>query len=119
MGAILIGISKVFSCIPHDLLIAKLTAYGFVLNAFTFIFKYLKNQKQSVGINNTRSSYKNIISGEPEGSVGLIILNIEKSSMFNFADDNTLSAFAKTMGGLLHILQSESLKSSNGSRKIK
>ena len=30
--------------------------------------------------------------------------------MFNIADDNTLSAYSKTIEGLLHILQSESLK---------
>ena len=34
----------------------------------------------------------------------------EKASILNFADDNTLSAFSKTIGGLLHILQLESLK---------
>lgn len=34
----------------------------------------------------------------------------KKASVFNFADNNTLSAYSKTVEGLLHILQSESLK---------
>ena len=120
VGAVWTDLSKTFDCIPHDLLIAKLAAYGFDLNALALIFTYLKNRKQSVQINNTHSSFGNIISGVPQGSiVGPILFNlsindlfyiIEKASIFNFADDNTLSAFSKTIEGLLHILQSESLK---------
>ena len=43
-------------------------------------------------------------------SVNDLFYIIEKAAIFNFGDDNTLSAFSKTIEGLLHILQSESLK---------
>ena len=116
MGAVLTDLSKAFDCIPHDLLIAKLAAYGFDLNALALIFTYLKNRKQSVGINNKHSSFRNITSGVPQGSFTRpILFNLstndlfyinEKASILNFADDNTLSAFSKTIKDLPHILQS-------------
>ena len=67
VDAVLTDISKALDCIPHNLLTAKLAAYEFELNALTLIFMYLKNQKQSIQINNTHSSFGNIISGVSQG----------------------------------------------------
>ena len=50
-AALLTNISKAFDCIPHDLLIAKLAAYGFDTNALNLIHNYLSNRKQRVKIN--------------------------------------------------------------------
>ena len=39
-------LSKAFHCIPHDLLAAKLHAYGLSDDIVTFVHSYLKRRKQ-------------------------------------------------------------------------
>ena len=56
VGAALTDLSKVFDCIPHDLLIAKLSAYNFNDDALPYIYSYLINRRQCVRINNTQSA---------------------------------------------------------------
>ena len=104
VGGVLMDLSKAFNCVPHDLLIAKLSAHGLHGNALKYIYTYLKNRKQCVPVNNVCSDFKDIISGVPQGSViGPMLFNaflnnfffcIRKASVHNFAEDNTLSSFA-------------------------
>ena len=71
-GALLTDLSKTFDCIPHDLFIAKLEAYGFQIDALKFIYDYLSNRKQRVKINET---FK-IELGVPQGSIlGPLLFN--------------------------------------------
>ena len=51
-------LSKAFDCIPHDLIIAKLAAYGFKRETLRLIYSYLKGWKQCVKINNTYSDLR-------------------------------------------------------------
>ena len=44
-GALVTDLSKVFDCLDHELLIAKLNAYGFSLTASKLIHDYLSNRK--------------------------------------------------------------------------
>ena len=118
VGAILMDLSKVFDCISHDLIIAKLAAYGLDDTALQLIFSYLKNRKHCVRINNTYSNFENIITGVPQGwivgpllfdfSINDLFFFIESSSIHNFADDNTLSALANTISDLINKLESDS-----------
>ena len=62
VGAVLMDLSKAFDSIPHDLLIAKMYAYGFSINAVTFFYSYLKRRKQNVKINITHSGFQVLLS---------------------------------------------------------
>ena len=53
LGALLTDLSKVFECLSHELLIAKLHAYGFDLLALKPVQSYLSNRKQRIKINAT------------------------------------------------------------------
>ena len=69
--------------------------------------KTKENRKQCVRINGTRSYLGDIISGVPQGSILGSILNNPFETVHNFADDNTLACFSKTIQELIGSLKSE------------
>ena len=91
-GAILTDLSKVFDCTCHDLLIAKLNAYGLSLPALKLITDYLQNRKQRIKIGSTYSDWKNITSGVPQDSIlGPLLFIIFLCDLF-FEDENNYFA---------------------------
>ena len=87
-GALLTDLSKAFDCIPHDLIIAKLEAYGFQTDALNLVYDYLSYRKQRVKINETFSSWKNIKYGVPQGFIlGSLLFNIHLCDLFCFLED--------------------------------
>ena len=64
-GGVLMDLSKAFDTINHQLLLAKLYAYGFSKQALAIICSYLSNPKQRIKISNVFSSWKDLISGVP------------------------------------------------------
>ena len=56
-GALLTDLSKAFDCSPHELIIAKLNAYGFDLPILKLMHKYLSHRKQRTKVNHGYSSW--------------------------------------------------------------
>ena len=118
VGGTLIDLSKDFDCVLHDILLAKLAAYGIDDISIFYIHSYLLNCKQCVCINNILNEFNKVISGVPQGfTVGSILFNcffndfyyfIKNANMHNFADDNTLTTFAQGVRALISVLKSQS-----------
>ena len=65
----LTDLSKAFDCIPHDLIIAKLEAYGLYIDELKLIKTYarlfLSNSKQMVKVKDAYSLWKDIFNVVP------------------------------------------------------
>ena len=94
-------LSKAFDTLNHNLLLAKLNAYGFSFNAIKFVQSYLSERFQRVNINNNFNEWCKILLGVPIGVsiLGSLLFNIFINDIFyftqdtyicNFADDNSL-----------------------------
>ena len=117
VSALFLDLSKAFDTINHDLLLAKLKAYGFSPNALKLMHSYLNNRKQQVQINNKFSSESTVIAGVPQGSIdgpllfNLIINNlvffIQQCTLSNYADNNNLLSMGKNKDQVKNFLSSD------------
>ena len=95
--------------------IAKLSSYGFNLTALNLIHNYLAKQKQRTKINQSNSSWDDILFGEPEGSIldaillkiflSYLLLIVDDVDIANYADNNTIYKEDENIDDLIRSLQ--------------
>ena len=96
-------------------MIAKLKAYGFSLPVLRLVHDYLLNKKQRTRINNSYSTWTEIVFGVPKGStLGPLLFNIFLADLFftvkstdiaNYDDDNTPYATVNDIDSLIALLE--------------
>ena len=116
-GALLTDLSKAFHCLLHELLIAKLHAYGFSLNALRLVHSYLTNRKLRTKINTKYSSSEEILFGVPQESIlGPLLSNIFLCDLFfimnetefaSYADDNTPYTSGQNIDNVIRSLEND------------
>ena len=100
-----------YDCLPHDLLIAKLEAYGPDKPSVNLVNDYLRFRKQRKKIGSSYSDWANVTRGIPQRSIlGPLLFNIfindiflfiEKSDICKFADNNTLFSCGDNLSVIL------------------
>ena len=116
-GVVFMDLLKAFDCLPHSLLIAKLHAYGADWSTCERLADYLSHRLQRVKIGTARSSWAELYKVVPQGSIlGPFLFNIfvndlflfvEKCTLYNYADDNSMSYSSSTLQGVLSSLHND------------
>ena len=119
IGLILMDLSKAFDCLPHQLLLRQLHFHGLSKNTCTLLKSYLHNRRQQVKqvkLGSPRSEWSILQKGVSQGSVlGSLLFNVfmnylffklyDRCSLYNYADDNTISISHSDANELMRQLQ--------------
>ena len=100
--------SKAFDSVPHQRLLAKLERSGIKGDILQWIRSFLKGRCQCVNVDGTRSGWRDVTSGIPQGSVigpilFVIFINdmpqvVKQNFCKLFADDSKLYGIKRKVG---------------------
>ena len=110
---------KRFDCLPHELLAAEFSAYGFDISSTKFLLNYLTDWKYRTKKVHAYSSWENITSDVPQGLIlGPLLFNIDSCDLFfvsknydivNYADDNKHYVTGETIESVIGSLEKVSV----------
>ena len=113
-GALLMDLFKVFDCKEHELLIAKLNAYGFSKKAQLIIYNDISGRKQTEKLSGSSSHWHEPSADVPQGSVlAPLLFNLYINDLFSmvtgtaicsFVDDTTILATDSCLDEILERL---------------
>ena len=96
--------SKAFDYLSHELLVAKLIAYGVEISSLRLIYDYLINRKQRTKIGYNYSSYRDIISRVRHASIlGPVVFNIYICDMFFLFTDMHVGSYADDTSPYIYV----------------
>ena len=81
-GVFLTDLSRAFDCLSHELIIAKVNAYGFSLSALKLIDSYLSKKQHRTKINQPYSTWEDILFGVPQDSIISDLFLVVKDVIF-------------------------------------
>ena len=105
IGALGMDLSKAIGSLQHNILVAKLHAYGFEMETLKLIYSYLINRTQTGKVKGEFCVIRQVMAGVPQGSLlGVLLFNVYLNDMFdsvhadlyNFADEYNLSTIGNT-----------------------
>ena len=99
VGLVLVDFKKAFDLVGHKILLHKLEMYGIKNETLQCFTSYLTERRQQVKVNDSKSSFKPVLCGIPQGSIlgpllFLLFINdlLYTSNVFTdlYDDDTTL-----------------------------
>ena len=116
-ASVFLDLKKAFDTVDHDILLAKLSAYGVDGVPYHWFHSYLTDRQQYCHVSGHTSSQKHVQCGIPQGSclgplLFILYVNdfeqcLENCTPNMYADDTSVTCFAEDMEELCNDLQNE------------